>query len=106
MTKKVIPAKTQAAIAREMSALTRNGVIRSINKARETSRNEGFLLANVPSSRFALTWLKCYLDSCATYHSFFLEEFLNGVCTGKSTKNGSCTTGTVSTSINGVVWRY
>ena len=58
-------------------------------------------MENVPSSQFMLDWWKCYLNSCATYHSFFVGEFLSGVHKGKSTMNGGCNTGKVSTSTMG-----
>ena len=61
----------------------------------------GSFLANVPARRFILTWWKRYLDSCATYHSFFIEEFLRNVREGNSTMSGSCNAGTVSTNTKG-----
>ena len=38
-----------------------------------------------------------YLDSCATYHTFFITEFLREIYTSKTVTNGSCNAGTVST---------
>ena len=46
-------------------------------------------------------WWKCYLDSCATYHPFFMEEFLHDMREGKSTMSGSSNAGTVSTNTKG-----
>ena len=31
------------------------------------------ILIKLPTGRFTLDWWKCYLDSCATYHTFFIE---------------------------------
>ena len=44
---------------------------------------------------------KLYLDSCATYQTFFVKEFLDMVHKGKSTMSGSCNVGTTSTNIQG-----
>ena len=57
----------------------------------------GLWFAEVPGHRFTLDWWKVYLDSCATYHTFFIEEFLRGIYTSKTVMNGSCNAGTVST---------
>ena len=72
-----------------------------IKKARPTVNEKGPILASGPSGRFTLTWWKCYLESCASYHSFFIEEFLRNIKKGKSTMEGSCNAGTVSTSTKG-----
>ena len=58
---------------------------------------ENPILIKLPTDRFTLDWWKCYLDSCATYHTFFIEEFLADVNKGDTTMNGSCNAGTVST---------
>ena len=62
---------------------------------------ENPILIELPTDRFTLDWWKCYLDSCATYHTFFIEEFLADVHKGDTTMNGSCNAGTVSTSNKG-----
>jgi hypothetical protein len=72
-----------------------------IKKARPTVNEKGPILASGPGGRFTLTWWKCYLDSCASYHPFFIEEFLRNIKKGKSTMEGSCNAGTVSTSTKG-----
>ena len=53
--------------------------------------------AEVLGSRFTLDWWKVYLDSCATYHTFFIKEYLRGIYTSKTVMNGSCNAGTVAT---------
>ena len=35
------------------------------------------VLAELHTDRFTLDNWKCYLDSCATYHTFFVREFLD-----------------------------
>ena len=69
--------------------------VKSVKKSRPSSRQEGSVLANAPTRRFTLKWWKCYLDSCATYHSFFTEEFVYDVKEGTSTLKGSCNAGTL-----------
>ena len=111
--------KAQAAIHKGVGVLTRAGVfkplkkaaklgvstkavvVKSIKKARPTSGKRGSVLANVPARYFTLTWWKCYLDSCATYHSFFMEELLCDVKEGKFTTNGSYNADTVATNTKG-----
>ena len=55
------------------------------------------VLAELPGLRFTLDWWKVYLDSCATYHTFFVKECLRGIYMSKTIMNGSCNAGTVST---------
>ena len=92
-----LPEKTNAVIKREIGALARASVytllkkatkvelpakavtVGPVKKVRPTPSKEGSVLANVPAIRFTITWWKCYLDSCATYHSLFMEEFLHNV---------------------------
>ena len=59
------------------------------------------ILIELPTDRFTLDWWKCYLDSCANYHTFFIKEFLADVHKGETTMNGSCNAGTVSTNTKG-----
>ena len=112
LTPKGLPVKAQAAIKKDRGALTRAGVfkppkkavkldlsakavvVKSLKKACSTSNKEGSVFANVPGRRFTLTWWRCYLDSCATYQSFSVEEFLND----------SYNTGTVLTNTKGWYW--
>ena len=51
--------------------------------------------------RVTLDPWKIYLDSCATYYTFFVKEFLAKVHKGKSTITGSCNAGTTSTNTPG-----
>ena len=51
--------------------------------------------------RFTRTWWRCYLDSCAAYHSFSMEEFLCDTKERKSTIHGSCNADTVSNNAKG-----
>ena len=43
--------------------------------------------------RLTLHWWKVYLDSCATYHTFFVKEFLRNIEENKGTMNGNCNAG-------------
>ena len=43
--------------------------------------------------QLTLQWWKIYLDSCATYHTFFVKEFLKNVVENKGTMNGNCNAG-------------
>ena len=52
-------------------------------------------------SKYALDWWKCYLDSCATYHTFFVKEFLSNVRKGNVTMTGSCNAGTTESNVTG-----
>ena len=83
--------------AAKLGLMTKAVAVRSLKKGQPTSIKEGSVLANVPVRRFTLTWWKCYLDSCVTYHSFFVEEFLCDMKEGKLTMSSSCNAGTVST---------
>ena len=60
------------------------------------------VLAKLSTNRFNLDQWKCYLEICATYHTFFFREFLDRVYLGKTAMNGSCNAGTVTT--NTRVW--
>ena len=37
-----------------------------------------------------LGWWTCYLDSCATHHTFFTKHFLHNIMEGKSVMNVQC----------------
>ena len=43
--------------------------------------------------RLTLQWWKVYLDSCATYHTFFVKEFLRNIVENKGTMKGNCNAG-------------
>lgn len=45
--------------------------------------------------RYTLDWWKCYLESCASYYTFFVRKFLCHVQDSSSTMNGRCNAGTV-----------
>ena len=59
------------------------------------------VLAELPKDRFTLDNWNCYLDRCATYHTFSVREFLDKVYSGKTSMNGSCNTRTVTTNTRG-----
>ena len=52
-------------------------------------------------NRYTLDRWKLYLDSCATYHSFFAKEYLCWIEEGSTTLSGSCNTGTAVTNTRG-----
>ena len=37
---------------------------------------------------------KLYLDSCASYHTFFIKDFLMNIYEGAGAMNGNCNAGT------------
>ena len=43
--------------------------------------------------RLTLQWWKVYLDNCATYHTFYIKEFLRNIEENKGTMNGNCNAG-------------
>ena len=49
--------------------------------------------ASPDGKRLTLDWWKVYLDSCASYHTFFVKEFLKNIQEGKGTMNGNCNAG-------------
>ena len=59
------------------------------------------VLAELPTNGFTFDKWKCYFDSCATYHTFFVRDFLDRVYLGKTAMNGSCNAGTVTTNTRG-----
>ena len=59
------------------------------------------VLAKLHTDIFTLDDWKCYLDICATYHTFFVREFLDIVSSGKTAINGICNAGTVTTNTRG-----
>ena len=59
------------------------------------------ILAKLSTDRFTLDEWKCYLDICATYHTFFVREFLDRVHSGKISMNSICNARTVITNTKG-----
>ena len=53
------------------------------------------MMAKMRSRRNTLDWWKCYLDSCASYHTFFVREFLKNIEEDGSTMDGNCNAGSV-----------
>ena len=53
------------------------------------------MMAKMRSRRNTLDWWKCYLDSCASYHTFFVREFLKNIEEDESTMDGNCNAGSV-----------
>ena len=62
------------------------------NKAQPKRRK---MIAKVRNRRHTLDWWKCYLDSCASYHTFFVREFLKNIKEDGSTMDGNCNAGSV-----------
>ena len=62
---------------------------------------EGTALVNGKGRKRTLCWWKCYLDSCASYHTFFSEEFLTDNKKSNATMNGRCNSGTMVTKMKG-----
>ena len=54
---------------------------------------EGMSLINSKGEKHTLCWWKCYLDICASYHTFFSEEFLVDVKESDATMTGRCNAG-------------
>ena len=59
------------------------------------------VLAKLHTGGFNLDNRKFYPNSYATYHNFFVKEFLDRVSLGKTVRNASCNAGTVTTNIRG-----
>ena len=62
---------------------------------------EGTALINRKSDKRTLHWWKLYLDSCASYHTFFSEEFLTDAEESDATMTGRCNSGTTVTKMKG-----
>ena len=63
----------------------------------DDSKSIGVSLTDVSSGgnkRLNLDWWKLYLDRCASYHTFFVKEFLMNIYEGAGAMNGNCNTGT------------
>ena len=52
-------------------------------------------------NRVTLDWWKCYLDSCASYHTFFIKQFLTNITQGGATMTGNCNAGTTTANKQG-----
>ena len=64
---------------------------------KDNSKSIGVALTDVKSGgnkRLTLDLWKLYLDSCASYHTFFIKEFLMNIYEGAGAMNGNCNTGT------------
>ena len=64
---------------------------------KDKSNSIGFALTDVKSGgnkRLTLDWWKLYLDSCASYHTLFVKEFLMNIYKGAKAINGNCNAGT------------
>ena len=94
--------KTRKAVPDSTSAGAKN-TVRTKNKGTVPLDMGGKkpVLSELHTERFNLDNWKCYLDICATYHTFFVMEFLDRVYSGKKATNGSCNTGTVTTNTRG-----
>ena len=53
------------------------------------------MMAKMQSRRHTLDWWKSYLDSCASYHTFFFRKFLKNIKEDGSTMDGNCNVGSV-----------
>ena len=62
---------------------------------------EGAALVNIKGSKRTLCWWKCYLDICASYNTFFSEDFLTDIEESNATMTGRCNAGTMVTNIKG-----
>ena len=92
------------------------GIVRTNNKGTvPTVKSKGTVtldmggekpvLSELSTDRFTLDKWKCYLDSCVTYHTFFVRDFLDRVYSGNTAMNGSCNASTVTTNTKGLVRR-
>ena len=66
-----------------------------------TVRMECETFAIEKGKRSTLEWWKCYLDSCASYHTFFAKGFETGVTEGGNTMSGRCNAGVTKTVTRG-----
>ena len=61
------------------------------------SKSVGVALNDVKSGgekRLTFDWWKFYLDSCASYHTFLVKEFLMNIYKGAGAMNVNCNSGT------------
>ena len=94
----------QSVKAEEKPAFVRN-CMKNLNSAvalaSATSKSAKTNTEKPEENRYTLDRWKLYLDSCATYHSFFAKEFLRWIEEGNTTLSGSCNAGTVVTNTRG-----
>ena len=62
---------------------------------------EGTVLINRKGDKRTLFWWKRYLDRCASYHTFFSEDFLTDSEESDDTMTGRCNAGATVTKIKG-----
>jgi hypothetical protein len=92
--KKVNPKKRANRVLKEKGtkvipkSTTRTAMV--INKPKLNVKDAKPILVELPTDRVTLDWWKCYLDSCATHHTFFIKKKSMGVHKSKTTMNGSC----------------
>ena len=65
----------------------------NMGSARMKPKGKGY--PAVRKSRYTLDRWKCYLNSCASYHTFFEREYLRNIGETDSTMSGNCNAGTV-----------
>ena len=53
------------------------------------------MMTKMRSRRNTLDWWKCYLDSCASYHTFFVRDFLKNIEEDGYKMDGNCNAGSV-----------
>ena len=105
-------AETRKAVPEPTSAGGTEGTVRTKNEGTiPTVKSKGTVpldmggekpvLADLFTDRFTLDKRMCFLDSCATYHTFFVRDFLDRVYSGKTDMNGSCNTCTVTNTTRG-----
>ena len=81
------------------------------NKAKPDGRHamestEGTALVNGKGRKRNLCWWKCYLDSCASYHTLFSEDFLTDIEDINATMTGRCNAGTTVTNMKGTYGNF
>ena len=62
---------------------------------------EGTALINRKGDKRTLCWWKCYIDSCASYHILFSEEFLANDEGSDAKMTGRCNAGTTVSKMKG-----
>ena len=77
----------------ETGAETLAKIVEAAPEGKSTS--VGIAMTGVSSGgkRLTLDWWKVYLDSCASYHTFFIKAFLKNI-EESGTMNGNCNAGT------------
>lgn len=57
-------------------------------------------------NRNTLDWWKCYLDSCATYHTFFIKKILTNIEEGDLVMTEQYNAGVTSTNKKGMYGKF